>query len=120
MGLRRAAALMGALGLAWLGCAGGAIAGDSSLEAKWRHACWSDAFSFCPFRAIAHDRAGVRDCLVRHIDLISRPCREVIEQARAQGIQDPRDPRAREAPDASSAQSDSSASASLSDPSPNR
>lgn len=74
-----------------LAFATGAAAQSSgpALEAKWRSACWRDAFSHCTFKAIAGDRAGVRDCLVRDIDRISPACREVINEANDQGIHDP-------------------------------
>ena len=64
----------------------GQAAADQATEAKWRHACWQDAFSFCTFRAISGDRAGVRDCLVHNIDRISAACRDVIHDAGAHGV----------------------------------
>jgi hypothetical protein len=88
LGIRRGALAGGLLGIAGLALAGSALAADENLEAKWRHACWKDAFNNCTFRALAGDRNGVRDCLVRNIDKISKPCRDVIESAREQGITD--------------------------------
>ena len=76
-----------------------AAAGDP-LETKWRNACWRDAFTMCTFHAIGGDRSGVRDCLVRNIDRISKPCRAVIEDANAKGIHDA---RSRDEPVASTA-----------------
>ena len=87
--LRRAAVATG-IALAALGALAGPAAARDPLEAKWRNACWRDAFTMCTFNAIGNDRAGVRDCLVRNIDRISRPCREVIEEANTKGIHDAR------------------------------
>jgi hypothetical protein len=66
--------------------AGAASAANSTIEAKWRKACWKDAFSLCTLHAIAGERARVRDCLVRNISRISPACREVIDEAHAQGV----------------------------------
>lgn len=82
----RAAASRTVLVLAMTAVAGAAAAADSATEAKWRKACWKDAFSMCTLHAIAGERGAVRDCLVRNISKISSACREVIEQAHAQGV----------------------------------
>jgi hypothetical protein len=95
--VRRAVMATGMLGVALAALAGPAAAGDQ-LETKWRNACWRDAFTMCTLHAIGNDRAGVRDCLVRNIDRISKPCRAVIEEANDKGIHDA---RSREEPVAS-------------------
>jgi hypothetical protein len=82
----RAAAARGLLVLAMTAVAGAAGAADHATEAKWRKACWKDAFSMCTFHAIGGERAAVRDCLLRNISRISPACRDVIEQAHAQGV----------------------------------
>jgi hypothetical protein len=75
-----------------LGAAAGPAAAGASLEAKWRNACWRDAFTMCTLHAIGNDRGGVRDCLVRNIDRISKACRTVINEANEKGIHDVRPP----------------------------
>jgi hypothetical protein len=90
MSVRRAV-----IGAVMLAAALGALAGPvaaEGLESKWRSACWRDAFTICTLKAISNDRAGVRDCLVRNIERISKPCRTVIEEAHDQGIRDVRPP----------------------------
>jgi hypothetical protein len=87
MAFRRAVFAAGALGLAAGGLAGPAFAGET-LESKWRNACGWDALHRCTFHALANDRTGVRDCLVRNINKISKSCRMVIEEAHDQGITD--------------------------------
>jgi hypothetical protein len=87
--VRRAAIVAGTLAIAISAAAGPAEAGKS-LESKWRAACWRDAVGFCTLHALANDRAGVRDCLVRNIDRISKACRAVIEEADQHGIHDVR------------------------------
>lgn len=87
--LRRAVMAIGMLGIALVAFAGPAAARDQ-LEAKWRNACWRDAFTMCTLHAIGNDRPGVRDCLVRNIDRISKACRAVIEEANDKGIHDAR------------------------------
>lgn len=87
MAVRRAAIATGVLALALVALAGPAAARDG-LESKWRDACWRDAFTICTLHAISGDRPGVRDCLVRNIDHISKACRHVIEDANNKGIHD--------------------------------
>ncbi len=91
MAVRRATIATGVLTIA-LGAVAGPAAARGGLEAKWRAACWRDAFTMCTLHAIANDRAGVRDCLVRNIDRISKPCRAVINEAHNQGIHDVQPP----------------------------
>jgi hypothetical protein len=52
-------------------------------EREWRAACTRDAFVHCTHQALAGDRSGVRDCLVKRLDKISTPCRTVIRTAMA-------------------------------------
>ena len=59
-----------------------AAAAAGSPEREWRVACTRDAFAHCPLQALAGDRSGVRDCLVRSLDKISTPCRTVITATR--------------------------------------
>jgi hypothetical protein len=87
MDVWRAEVATGVLALALVALAGPAAARDS-LESKWRDACWRDAFTICTLHAISGDRSGVRDCLVRNIDHISKSCRHVIEDANNKGIHD--------------------------------
>ncbi len=82
----RAVAARALLVLALTTAAGAAVAADRGTEAKWRKACWKDAFSMCTLHAVAGERGAVRDCLVRNISRISPACRDVIEQAHAQGV----------------------------------
>jgi hypothetical protein len=87
MVMRRFGVAAGA-GLIVLGVvAGTACAADRATEAKWSHACRGDAFKHCTLQALAIDRAGVRDCLIRKIDKISEACRQVIRDAQSQGVQ---------------------------------
>jgi hypothetical protein len=83
-----------------IAAAGPAMAGNAT-EAKWRHACWRDAFSLCTLHALAAERAAVRDCLLRNMSRLSRGCREVIDEARAErqkGVEPPADPAVSAAP----------------------
>ena len=52
-------------------------------EREWRAACTRDAFVHCTHQALAGDRSGVRDCLVKRLDKISTACRTVIRTAMA-------------------------------------
>jgi hypothetical protein len=83
---RDAIVATGVLVMAMVAASGSANA--RGLEDKWRSACWRDAFSICTLHAIANDRPGVRDCLVRNIDRISKACQAVIKEADDQGIHD--------------------------------
>jgi hypothetical protein len=64
-----------------IGALGGPALARSPDERKWRKACTADAFSHCPLQALAADRDGVRDCLVRKIDKLSDVCATVIRDA---------------------------------------
>src|SRR5271156_3484005 len=87
--VQRTAIAAGVLVIFLAASSGPARAGES-LESKWRSACWADAISFCTLQAITNNRPGVRDCLVRDIDRISRACRSVIHQADREGTPDTR------------------------------
>ena len=66
------------------GAANAAFAADADTEATWRAACKHDALAHCTLSALAGDRAHVKACLLRNLDKISEPCRDVIRIARAQ------------------------------------
>jgi hypothetical protein len=61
-------------------------AAGNSTEARWRHACWADAFSMCTLHAIGGERRAVRDCLLRNFDRLSRACKAVFNEAKAEGV----------------------------------
>ena len=66
----------------------GALAGPASArspeEKLQRKACSADAFTLCTLQALAANRNGVRDCLMRKLDKVSTPCLAVIRAAQQQ------------------------------------
>jgi hypothetical protein len=66
-----------------IGAAAGPAQADAGAEATQRAACKRDAIALCPLQAIARDRAGVRDCLVRNVAKISDACRGVVKAAQS-------------------------------------
>jgi hypothetical protein len=84
----RPAIAKAALAIAILAVAG-SVRAEPSTEAKWRKACWSDAFSLCTIQSITRNRVGVRDCLIRNIHHISPSCRAIMRDAEEHGISTP-------------------------------
>jgi hypothetical protein len=70
----------------------GALAGPaparSPEEKLQRKACTADAFTLCTLQALAADRNGVRDCLMRKLDKVSSPCLAVIRSAQQKSLQE--------------------------------
>jgi hypothetical protein len=60
-----------------------AVAGPAAEtgEREWRAACTRDAIIHCTLPALAGDRLGVRDCMMRKLSRLSKKCRVVIDAA---------------------------------------
>jgi hypothetical protein len=87
MALRRGIVAAGML-MVVMGAIAGPAAAAGPSEAAARAACRHDALTFCTFQAIANNRKGVRDCLVRDLPKISEACRAVIKSAQAAKLQE--------------------------------